>query len=321
MKRNSVPLILCAVLAIGTPTVFPHATFGFDSGTVAPAAGQMEALVVGKVKVNDSVTEGSREEGRANKLSRISEAMATQFTAALGGTRKFKIIAGADLPEIMKQHTLKPLENGNDPNAPQVGNLRPPKYVVVPTIDDFQDVAENMQDEGHDPVASARRIRISVVATIYDINTGEVKETLNTQVNERKVTKDIAGVHATGDSKDDLLMVLTQRAANQSANRVLDVFFPAKIISHVDKTVSLNRGDGTSIQVGQVWDSYALGDEMKDPDTGEVLGRQEVASGKIRVTAVYPKFSQAEIIEDTGIDKGNIVRMHPDKSQADEKNH
>ena len=309
MKRQIPTLVWCAGLMISgllanSPAVFAD----------APTPPKIETLVIGKVKVNDSVTQSSAAEGRSNKLNRVSEAMTTQFQASLQQSRKFKLLVGTDLGEIMQQHKSDALRNKDGDNAPVVADLATAKYMVVPTIDDFQDVDQKLEEEGHEASMSARAIRISVVVTIYNINTGEVYETTNTQVKDRHVNGENPNVTKTGDTKDDMLLELTKKAANDSANRVVDVFFPAKILSHIDKTVQLNRGDGTSIAVGQIWDAFAQGEEIKDPDTGEVLGKQEVASGKIKITAVYPKFSSAEIIEDTGIDKGNIVRLHADKT-------
>jgi curli biogenesis system outer membrane secretion channel CsgG len=302
-------LLLCGLLA-ASPAAFAD----------APVAPKIETLVIGKVKVNDSVAQASAAEGRSNKLDRVSEAMTTQFQAALQQSRKFKLLVGNDLGEIMQQHKTDALRDKDGANAPIPGNLATAKYMVIPTIDDFQDVDQKLEEEGHEASMSARAIRISVVVTIYNINTGEVYETVNTQVKDRHVNGENPNVTKTGDTKDEMLLDLTKKAAIDSANRVVDVFFPAKILSHIDKTVQLNRGDGTSIAVGQVWDAFAQGEEIKDPDTGEVLGKQEVPSGKIRITAVYPKFSAAEIIEDTGIDKGNIVRLHVDKTDVTPKN-
>ncbi|MEI9962926.1 MAG: hypothetical protein WDM76_17965 [Limisphaerales bacterium] len=54
--------------------------------------------------------------------------------------------------------------------------------------------------------------------------------------------------------------------------------------------------------------AFALGEELIDPDTKESLGREEVKVGKVKVTQVNPKTSLAEIVEDTGIDKGAVLR-------------
>jgi hypothetical protein len=60
--------------------------------------------------------------------------------------------------------------------------------------------------------------------------------------------------------------------------------------------------------VGDVLNVYALGEELTDPDTKESLGREEVKVGKVKITQVNPKTSMADILDDTGIDKGAILR-------------
>ena len=69
-----------------------------------------------------------------------------------------------------------------------------------------------------------------------------------------------------------------------------------------------NRGDGTDIAVGQVWNVYAQGKELIDPDTGASLGREELRVGQVRIRRITPKFSIADVLEDTGIDQGAILR-------------
>jgi hypothetical protein len=294
-------------------------TFSQDNPAPPP---QIETLVVGAIKVSDSLTQATAAEGRGNQLRRVAEAMDTQFRAALSGTRKFKIVVGGDLGEIMAQQKRggSGLYNSDDANAVKVGQLRPPKYVVVPTIDDFQDVVETMQNEGQEQLASARRIRISVVATIYDINTGEEKETANIQVSDRKAALQREGVTASGDAKDELLLDLTKRAAQKAAQRVVDVVFPAKIVSRTDKTVTINRGDGTGVAIGQIWNVFALGQELKDPDTGASLGHEEIPAGQVRITSITPLFCKGEVIDDKGVEKGQIIRMQ-DSSPAPDASH
>jgi hypothetical protein len=79
--------------------------------------------------------------------------------------------------------------------------------------------------------------------------------------------------------------------------------------------VIFTRGEGTGVELGQIWVVYGLGEELVDPDTGASLGRAELQVGKVRVTRIAPKFSEAEIIEDTGIDKGGLLRLPPPAAQ------
>jgi hypothetical protein len=70
------------------------------------------------------------------------------------------------------------------------------------------------------------------------------------------------------------------------------------------------------VTVGQIWTANAPGKELKDPDTGEVLGVEEVPIGKVRITEVLPKFSKGEIVEDLGVAVGTILRLpSPDSAR------
>jgi len=71
---------------------------------------------------------------------------------------------------------------------------------------------------------------------------------------------------------------------------------------------TINRGDGTDIAIGQIWNVFVVGEELIDPDTKESLGREEVLIGKVKITSVLPKTSTAEIFEDFGINKEAILR-------------
>jgi len=86
------------------------------------------------------------------------------------------------------------------------------------------------------------------------------------------------------------------------------VIFPAKVLLKRDKEVTINRGEGGGVAVGDTFNVYALGEELIDPDTKESLGREEVKVGRVKITQVNPKTSTAEILDDTGIDKGAILR-------------
>lgn len=312
-----------SVLTLATFGIVAPATFAQDPTPVvapsAPAAAGAESLMVAPTKLGDALAAANAGEGRANQMRRVSEGLDTQLRAALGSTRKFSIHVGSNYKDVIDEITRQNSGTfkSDDPNKATVGELLPPKYKVIPQIDDFQDVAEQLVAEGQAPVASARRVRLSLVLSIVDAKTGVEKETTNVQVEDRKVLQINPNIRQTGDQNDAILLSLTRQAAQVSAQRILDVFFPAKIIGKVDKTITINRGDGTFIAVGQIWDAFALGEELKDPDTGAVLGHDEVPSGKVRITSVTAKFSKAQIIEDVGIDKGHVVRLQEAKPSED----
>ena len=94
-----------------------------------------------------------------------------------------------------------------------------------------------------------------------------------------------------GSFSDALLRKIAEEMGSKTANRVVDVIYPAKVIALTGPQATINRGDGTGIKKGQMWDVVALGEEMIDPDTGESLGGSEVKVGSLRIDRVTPKFS------------------------------
>ena len=105
-----------------------------------------------------------------------------------------------------------------------------------------------------------------------------------------------------------MMVAVSRDMAEKIANRLADVIFPAKIIAKRDKEVTINRGEGGGVAIGDTFNVFALGEEMIDPDTKESLGREEVKVGKVKITQVNPKTSIADVLDDTGVDKGAILR-------------
>ena len=62
------------------------------------------------------------------------------------------------------------------------------------------------------------------------------------------------------------------------------------------------------MSVGDVFNVYAVGEELIDPDTKESLGREEVKVGQVKIAELTPKTSKAEVMEDTGLTAGAILR-------------
>jgi hypothetical protein len=183
------------------------------------------------------------------------------------------------------------------------------KYLLVTSMDGFKDYGEASVIGETGQSATIRVLSVSIVAKIYDVTTTKLLESANFQVRKEQRLLSLKRGNENSALSDELLVGVAREMADKVANRVADVIFPAKIISKIDKQVTINRGDGTGIAVDQIWNVYAPGKELKDPDTGEILGVQEVLVGKLKVTSVLPKVSTADILgEDTGIAEGAIVR-------------
>jgi len=276
---------------------------------LARAQSGKETLAVSSVQPTASLKASMEHAGKALSLGRVVEAFDSQLIAQVNATRKFDVVGRSDLKDVVKEQELGQSGNVDAKSAAQTGKLAGAKYVLVTTIDDFEDSTERMEFKSLNQVGLKRKVRIGAVAKIYYSSTAKLLESANIKIENKDDRSDAVDLQKNAELTDALLADAVQETATRVATRVADVIFPVKVLAKRDRQITINRGEGTGIQAGQVWNVYALGEELVDPDTKESLGREEVLVGKARIVDVTPKTSTAEILEDTGIDKGAILRL------------
>ncbi len=275
------------------------------------AHAQKNTLGIAPVEPAPALAASVMKEGKANQMDQVLQSLDEQLVDRIHNSRKFELVARGDLKTVLTEQIFA--NSGNvdaaDKNAAQQFKVAGAKYMLATKVDGFKDFSEILPGGETGGTATIRVLSLSTIAKLYDSTSGKLLESTNFQIRkeDRKLSQKRAFENAT--LSDELLVGVARDMADRIANRVADVVFPAKIISKIDRQVTINRGDGTSIAMGQMWNVYAVGKELKDPDTGEVLGVQEVLVGRVRVTSVLPKVSNAEIIGDDTITEGAIVRM------------
>lgn len=267
-------------------------------------------LAISSIKATSSLTDSVKPDKKL-EMNRIIESLDGQLIDRINATRKFDIVGRSDLNDIIKEQELGASGNVDSKTAAQAGKLTGAKYLLVSSVDDFQDYVETATFAGTDRSATKRVFRFSIVAKIYDSTTGKLLESANFQTgnNEFKQIQEERNYSVkNGELSDEMMVAIARSMAEKIADHVANVIFPIKVLVKQDQELTINRGEGGGVAVGDTFNVYAQGQELKDPDTGEVLGHEEVKVGKVKITEVDPKFSKAAILEDTGIDKGAILR-------------
>jgi hypothetical protein len=265
---------------------------------------QEKTLGIGPVDIAPALLLDASESTQTS-LRRVAEALDGQFLSALQDTRKFQLVARRDLPALRR--------DGGLPD-PEVSGSPAVDYLLVPSIDDFQDITEKMNFPALGRSAERRTLRLGLLAKIYEARTGRLLEAANLQIEQHDAHHTTAALQSAGGSPlDALLRRLAESGARVTTARVLDVIHPARIVARTGNIVTINRGDGTGIAPDQTWQVFALGAELVDPDTGASLGREESPVGRVRIQRVTPRSAQAEIVEEgQGLDRGALVRRAAD---------
>jgi curli biogenesis system outer membrane secretion channel CsgG len=277
---------------------------------VIVSAQEKATLAVSSIKPTPSLAASIKPDKKPS-LDRIVESLDSQLIDRINATRKFDVVGRSDLSDIIKEQDLGASGNVDAKTAAKAGKLTGAKYLLVTTVDDFQDYVEKATFEGTGRSATKRVFRLSVVGKVYDSSTGKLLESANFQTGNdafKQIQEERNYSVKDGELSDEMMVAVSRNLAEKIANHVADVIFPAKVLLKRDKEITINRGEGGGVAVGDTFNVFALGEELIDPDTKESLGREEAKVGKVKITQVNPKTSTAQILEDTGIDKGAILR-------------
>ena len=267
-------------------------------------------IAVSSIKPTPSL-DASVKPDKKLEMGRIIESLNSQLIDRINATRKFDVVSRSDLNDILKEQDLGASGNVDAKTAAKAGKVAGATFLLVATVDDFQDYVETATFANTGRSATKRVFRVSVVGKLYDSSTGKLIESANLQTGNdafKDISEDRSYSTKDGNLTDEMMVAVARDLAQKIAGHFADVIFPAKVLIRRDNEVTINRGEGGGVAVGDVFNAFALGQELIDPDTKESLGREEVKVGQVKITQVNPKTSTAEILEDQGIDKGAILR-------------
>lgn len=276
------------------------------------------SIRISTVKVNPAVIQRVKANGQESELNLLRESLDGKLAAALQKTNKFTVIAGTDIGDVKDEQALgqsHALDQG-DKSTAKSGKIAGAKYIVVTTIDNFQDVVRDAYFKEVEIKATRRDLTFSVVVKILDSTSGKslytasiISEPLDPVVT---INPDFITSQTGGHLTEKAIAELGTRMTQSLANEVVNFLYPAKIIGIQSGQFTINRGEGTGMKAGQIWNVYALGNYEIDPDTGENLGKSQLKIAQIEISEVLPQKSIGHLVGSAdGIQIGFIVRQSP----------
>ncbi len=301
---------------VGTSALMAATALVAPSAAQSPptvAVAEKPRLAIRAIAATPAVTAQAKVDGTDNALMQIEQGADVQLLSAIEATRRFEIVARADLPSIIKEQDLTQSGNVNvlDPQAARAFQLAGARYVATLTISNYQEVVEKTEllNQFGTSKAERRTINLQAVLKIFDSTTGSLFRSTQVTLSESAVNEIMPGVEQKGVKTNVVLGTVAKKLATDVANAIADSLSPARVIGYTLGQITFNRSAEGGVSVGQIYEVFVPGSAMIDPDTGEQLGAEEVHVGWARVTDAGARFSIAQAIEDRGIDRGAMLRL------------
>lgn len=280
----------------------------------APAAGKPR-IAIRSIAATPAVTMQAKADGSENALAQVEQGADIQFLNAIQASGRFDVVARADLPSILKEQDLTQSGNANamDPQAARGFQLAGARYVITVTIGNFQEVVEKTEllNQFGKSKAERRTINLQAVVKIFDSTSGALYRSTALTLSDVATNEILPEVEQKGVKTNVVLGTVAEKLATQATAAIVDSLAPARVIGYTMGQVTFNRSATNGVAAGQIYELFAPGSAMVDPDTGEQLGAEEVHVGWARVTDAGTRFSTAQAIEDRGIDRGSMLRLRP----------
>lgn len=262
----------------------------------------------GKFKIGIGEIEYRAEMSRADKdrhayglrtPAENTKAFIDMLTTAIAKTRKFELVERDRMADILKEQALGESEVIEEESAQKLGTMKGVDYIILGAITEYGIQSKGLGGKGFG-IASSKAV-MAVDIRIIDAATGAIAIAETVSENKRASGGLAVKGFEAGEKNEKVLSDVMRECANSIANLVVSTIYPVKIVS-VGKTgtIMVNYGKGF-LGKGDVLDVFSQGEEIVDPDTGEVLGSEEEKVGRIKITDVQAKFSKGKAV--VGADK------------------
>lgn len=244
---------------------------------------------------------------------KIGDNLTIMLESALADTGRFVLVERQMLKDVIAEQDLA--AGGRTARAGQVaktGMIRPARYLAtgaVTEVSESQSGGSGGIRIGGVRVGGGRsEAQIALIVKLVDTTTGEIvakervvgkagRTNVNLGISVRGVSTDLGGFTKTplGQAAQDCI----NQAAAFIAKKMEEFPFEGSVVKvNDDGKIIINRGEQFGVQTGQELLLTTPGEVLMDPDTGEVLEREQGKTiGRIRVARVSEKVSYCEPIE------------------------
>lgn len=254
----------------------------------------------------------------------LDNGMADQLTDALIQSGQFVVLERQTLKDVFDEQALASSGATQKSKSARAGKLTSAQILVKGSITEYA-----QSSSGSDSGVSFKGFRIGgkkgeahvgLIIRLIDTTTGEVLDSKRVEGKAKSGGLSLGGSvkgvgFGTKGFKKTPLGKATHKAIDEAVEFIADglkgVPFQGRIIKVQGGTILISASAKTGASKGDKFTVFALGEELTDPETGELLGSDEEEIGTIKIVTVKERFSKAKAVGSVdGIKRGDIIRSN-----------
>ncbi|MDD8016865.1 MAG: CsgG/HfaB family protein [Bacteroidota bacterium] len=264
---------------------------------------------------------GVFEDRSGSGYNHLGSGVADMLTTALFKTGKFLVVERGELDRILSEQKLGESGLVTPESAPKVGKLLGAELFVIGSVTECGTKENNIG--GNIPLfggsVTKKTARTVVDVRLVNTTTGEIVAAEKKEGSESTtgvaVRYERIDFNNTSSWNDTDIGKATREAIEGVIELISDnlakIPWSGKILKvNSDGTLLMKPGSEGNVKIGDEFDIFRQGEDIKDPDTGQSLGAEETKIGHVKVTddALKGKAAKAKIVEGKDIQANDIIR-------------
>jgi curli biogenesis system outer membrane secretion channel CsgG len=251
----------------------------------------------------------------------LGEGVADLLANALFKTGRFRVLERENIDDVLIEQEFQGTGRTRREGRVSPNRLKNARYLVRGTITEFTHVQRLGVDLAVGPLrfgGGGERAVVSIALKLIDVESGEILFTkvLDGDVHTRGTDIRIYSNLTLGSSN------FSQTPLGEALGNALDEAVESidasvgrkpwhPVIASVDKErIVITGGEDRRVPIGSKWQVRVAGEPIRDPETGDVLGRHPGrAVGSLIVVSVEDRFSVAEIVRGSGFERGQRLYL------------
>ena len=233
----------------------------------------------------------------------IKNSLRTVLESDIVKTKKFQVLARQDMNSIRAEETIDS----------KYSEFQSADYLITPTIIDFHDRFVDVPVEGSQFMARKKSFILSLEIKVHNVKEKRIMETYNAKITESDLDPNFRNMDPNQTMSDLYLNDICQKISFKVVRGLMDIVFPARVVSVEEDLIYIDRGRESGIKEGDMFEIRSKGSAIKDPDTGKILGYKGKTIGIIKVVDIVgANLSECEVVSlkssKRKIEEGQFVR-------------
>ncbi len=310
------------LLAISLPShAFLDKIIG-SGGTKTESTNKPAASDYKGVKHAVGVSDFTNEAGWSGRWE-IGNNLGIMLESALYDSGRFVVVSREKLGAVIQEQDLAASGRAAKSNVAQTGKLRSARYIATGAITTVNEgssgSAGGINVKGFTIGGGGSKATITAIIQLIDTTTGEIiaKERVTGKSGGRALRLGYQGsgfgTQVSGFAKEPLgeaAQDVISAAVDFLVANMKDIKLEGSVVTVSGSKVVINRGADFGIEPGQTFVVREQGEELIDPDSGEVLDRME---GEIictlKVESVRDKIATCTVLDGDKPERGAVVVM------------